>query len=336
MIMLHTNGFIKSVLAFSMLFSIGVQDLCNSTPTCCTNCNLNGPGKVVTRNTASLHANTVKIKWQERFQANAVYQPLQVENGKSYQHELPGEWDAVTGHVGFFHHFEGYGDMFINIIGLPTNQISETQYETLPWDRKAFWVVVDDGAPLHVGADIDGEYIDLETNESVYIYYAQFILYQKQGKDYSLTEYGGEWTYLQLVTDLDNNVLEHFLYVLDINDEIVEELTIQPGDKIQSYTTILDRNDPEIALGVSLDEEFRTVTKEPEFIYEHFTPNKDFVNEQTAGVIDFSQIDLNLVLWGQLEEWNNQTFAYSTVKDLQTLWDDEPASKITDWFLSLF
>lgn len=334
--MQRNHSVIRTTFVLVLVLLTSVQEVSMSQPICCTNCDPTSPGKVVTRNTSIVHPNTVKQINQQKFKAKSTLQPKQAGNGVSYQHTINGEWDTVISQMGFFMDVEGLGNSFINIIGLPTSQIGETEYETFPWDRKAFWVYINDGAPLHLGADFDGEYETLDTQESVYVYYVLFLLYQQQGKDYSNTDNDGEFVYLELVTDLDNNVLEYYAYSLDENDEILDEIQFNIGDGLMPVTTILDLNDPEIAWGVTMEDEYRIITKEPEFTYEHLTPNKDFENTVTAELIDFSQVDLHMVLWAQLEEWNNSTFAYSTAKDLQTKWDDQPQTGIFDWLSGLF
>lgn len=264
----------------------------------------------------------------------------QVQQGNTYQQDLPGEWDNVVGHVGFRQAYDDLPNAFVSVIGLPTFQLDEDSHETGPWDRKVFWIYMDEGGPQHFSGDFQGVFEDETTGEQVYIYSAQNILYQRGGVDYTGTEYNGEWTYIEIVTDFDNNVLEYYLYLLDENDEIAEETTMQIGDRMQSWTTVLDLDDPSIIWLNTIEGDLRTITVEPRFSFEHLTPDVDFVVEKAPNFleIDFSQKDLYLVLWGYYQDPNIgiERVKYSDLKDMQTKWDDQPVTAITNWFTGLF
>lgn len=261
----------------------------------------------------------------------------QVGTENTYQNSLDGNWDYVTGFMGFFYTFEDLGEAFISIIGLETTSEGNGVYQTVPWERKAFWLQVDDGPPLHIGAEFVEAYEDPDyDNQTVYYFTSKNILFQQNGYDYSGTEWNGEWTSLKFITDTDYNVLDYNVQILDENDEVVDERSFEIGDAIQSWTVVFDLNDASSFWVTTMEENFRTITREPQFSFTHLTPNKDFTNDLTRDLIDFSNIDLKLVLLGELDDANgNATFQYSAPMGLGLKWDNAPASEVADWMLHL-
>lgn len=261
-----------------------------------------------------------------------------------YQNHIDGEWTYVVGQIGFFHEFEEIGKTFVSIIGIGTYDEGNGVYSTEDWNREAFWFEVDDGAPMHLAAEFYGEFEDTENpNSTIYVYYSYNLLYRQNGIDYSLTEFNGDWIDFELITDPDNNYIDHNIYIYDENGELIDERKFEIGDQVQSNTAMFDIDDPETIWVATMDEEFRTVQKTPVFSYEHLTPNVDFPNETTKGLIDFSTVDLQLILLGVNEEnteglfnYSNNPLQFSSVIDMGLKWDDEPTTSVMDWFYHFF
>lgn len=256
--------------------------------------------------------------------------------GLTFQHTIPGEWDLVVGEIGFFWNFEtdNVGQAFVSIIGIEAFPDGNEQYTTIPWERKAFWIDVGDGVPMHLAAEYYG-YIAPETEGGdptlVYANYSTY--YRQQGVDYSNTELGGEEITLWLYTDLDNNVLDYEIDRYDENGDPLEPTRFNLGDQIQTWTTLFDLDDPDTIWLTTMEDHFRTITHEPQFKFDHLTPNKDFVNQPTLGNIDFSNIDLQLALFGIKVDpkTGNETYRFSTPKDVGVKWDNV-LSSISTWF----
>lgn len=251
-----------------------------------------------------------------------------------FQHTLNGDWDLVIGQIGFFHDFEDLGTSFVSIIGILTFPEESGVYSTVPWDRKAFWLDVGDGIPMHVAAELyDIEDPEEENGDIHFIYNNYSVSYQKQGIDYSQTEFNGEPINLVLITDLDNNVLDYYIERYDENGVLLETGQFQIGDKIQTWTTIFDLDDPDTIWVTTMEENYRTITSEPQFSYRHLTPNKDFPNSLTQNLIDFSSIDLQLSLFGvNIDKVSGyESYLFSEPKDLGMKWDNV-LSSISSWF----
>lgn len=275
--------------------------------------------------------------------------PKQVTAKRIYQNTIEGNWDYVVGQIGFYHEFEGIGKAFVSIFGIGTYDEGNGVYSTEDWDRQAFWLEVGDGVPLHLAVEFYGEFEEVDDpNSTFYVYYGYNLLYRQNGVDYTGVsydgfEFGGIWIDFELITDPENNYLDHNIYIYDENGELVDERKLEIGDQVQSNTAMFDLDDPETIWVATMDEEFHTVQDIPLIYYKHLTPNVDFPNEKTLGLIDFSNVDLQLVLLGVNEGENDilfnyptNPFQYSSVIDMGLKWDDVPSTSVMDWFLSFF
>lgn len=259
---------------------------------------------------------------------------IKANSGQTYEHSIDGVWDNAIGEIGFFYNFPKTGKAFISIIGLKTQPSGEGAYQTEPWDRKAFFFDVGDGVPMHLSAEYFDEYVDEDDpGLSVKIFYCRNLLYRQKGKDYSKSEYDGEWIDFELLTDGDNNVLDYNMLTLDENDETTGVRKFEIGDQVESWTSVFKLDDPDTIWLTSMEEDFRTIQSEPEFMYTHLTPNVDFPNAVTEGKIDFPTIDLNLILLGVNEADHVETpFQFSTPKRMKLQWDGTTSSGVSDWF----
>ncbi|MBZ0256625.1 hypothetical protein K8I31_11215 [bacterium] len=261
----------------------------------------------------------------------------QANAGQTYEHSIDGAWDYAVGEVGFFYNFPKTGKAFISIIGLKTEPNGDGVYATEPWDRKAFFFDVGDGVPMHLSAEYYDEYVDEDDpNLTVKVFYCSNLLYRQKGKDYSDSEYDGEWIDFELLTDSDNNVLDYNILTLDANDETGEVRKFEIGDEVESWTSVFMLDDPDTIWLTSMEEDFRIIQSAPEFMYTHLTPNVDFPNAVTEGKINFPSIDLNLILLGVNEAENAETpFQFSAPKRMKLQWDGTVSSGVLDWAYSL-
>ncbi|MBI1387157.1 MAG: hypothetical protein GC154_01750 [bacterium] len=252
----------------------------------------------------------------------------------NYEHTLDGVWDDVIAHIGFTFKADDGIDYFVSVIGLGTYPEGNGVYSTDEWDKKVFWIDVGDNVPMHLAAEFVGEfYTDDTETDTIFVYQNLNVLYRQKGKDYSGSELNGEWIYMEIVTDPDNNYLDHEIVFFDENDEEIGTTKLQVGDQIQTWTASFDFNTPDIIWLQTMEEQFRTVTKEPSIYYSHLTPNIDFPNGYTDGKIDFSNVDLEISLLGIKDDakTGETEYFFSAKKELGFKWNNEVSSGVPDW-----
>lgn len=251
------------------------------------------------------------------------------ETTYDFTHTLEGEWEDVVGYVGFQYTSKDTNKEYIAcLIGLPVEALGNNQYKSEGWDKKIFWLDVGDGAPMHVCAIYAPNY---EEDRVTYdnVYWSPNFQYLPAGvQDESQARPCELWMYL----DEDDEVEEVWIDVFDENWEVTKTKELEIGDQLQAFTPLIDYSEPGSFYATSLDESFQTVKKAPVFIYEHMTPNVDFVSEITKGM-DFENTDLLYILYG--ENWGEEDvldFTYSTPLNINLKWGNKPA-KSENWFL---
>lgn len=261
--------------------------------------------------------------------AKKVSPAVEGESVYRFTHTLEGDWDDVVGYVGFQFNFLNDTKKYIAcLIGLPVESIGDNEYQSEAWDKKLFWLDVGDGSIMPVCAIYAPNY---EEDGEVYdnVYWAPNFQYLPPGvQDKSLERPCELWMYL----DEEDEIDEVWVDIYDENWEYTRSKELSVGDQLRAYTPILDPSEPDSFYVVWLEDGFKTVTAEPIFLYEHLTPNVDFVNERTS-YIDYDNVDLLFILYGSSwDEENVYDFAYSTPKDIGLKWSNK-ITKIENWFL---
>jgi len=251
------------------------------------------------------------------------------EKTYEFTQSLPGEWEDVVGYVGFqYTDPSTKKDYIACLIGLYVEPIGNDAYKSEPWDKKIFWLDAGDGAPMHVCAIYAPNYVE-DGVEYDNVYWSPNFLYLPPGvTDESQARFSELWMYL----DEDDEVDEVWVDVYDENYELVESKKLGIGDQLKAFTPVIDTSEPESFLAITLEDRFQTVKKEPLFLYEHMTPNVDFVNEMSKG-FDFDNADLLFIL--HATNYNEEEvcgFTYTKPKNVGIKWGDQPA-KAENWFV---
>lgn len=254
------------------------------------------------------------------------------ETEKTYEftHTLEGEWDDVYGYVGFQYHSQTDNkDYMICLIGLYVEDRGNGVYKSEPWDKKVFWIDVGDGSPLFVCAIYAPNY---EEDGVVYdnVYWAPNFVYLQEGTDgKKIVTPCDMWLFL----DEDDEVEEVWIDIYSPDGEYTKSKELGIGDQISAYLPAIDTSDAGSFYAIVPELHFYTVKSQPLFLYEHMTPNVDFTFEPTKGIIDFENVDLQFLLYGETEsEEGVFDFAFSTPKNINLKWGDKPA-KTENWFL---
>lgn len=283
------------------------------------------PGKIGRRasHTSSLHPST-KRDSRRQVSPNAEAEPTY-----DFTHTLKGEWEDVVGYIGFqYRDYSDNKDYIACLIGLPVESLGNDQYKSEGWDKKIFWLDAGDGAPMHVCAIYAPNYVE-DGVEYDNVFWAPNFEYLAPGvQDQSQARYCELWMYL----DEEDEVEEVWVDVYDANYELLDSKELGIGDQLKAFTPIIDPSEPGAFYSISPDNRFQTIKKEPLFLYEHMTPNVDFVFETYKG-FDFDNIDLLYILYA--ENWDEEDvceFTYSTPKDVGLKWGNKPA-KVENWFL---
>lgn len=245
----------------------------------------------------------------------------------TFTHTLEGDWPDVVGYICF----AGKGSTpeevsYICLIGLATESLGNNEYQSELWDKKIFWIDVGDSSPMHVCAIYAP---DFEENGVAYdnVYWAPNFFYRAPGSDVS--QDCDMWLYL----NEDDEVEEIWI---DIYDESGEQITktkqLAIGDQLFSFTPALYLDEPGVFGIAAAEDRWQTVKAPPVFLYTHMTPNVDFAQSATLGVIDFTNVDLYYILRGEKEnEEGVAECGFSTPKNLNLKWGDVQPSKTGNW-----
>ena len=253
----------------------------------------------------------------------------EVETTYDFTHILPGNWEDVVGYVGF-QYTSRYDnkDYIACLIGLPVESLGNSQYKSEGWDKKIFWLEVGDGAPMHVCAIYAPNYEeDGETYDNVY--WAPNLQYLPPAEQDTTEARPCElWMYL----DENDEVEEVWVDIYDQNWEFTRSKKLGIGDQLRSFTPLIDPSEPGSFFSTSLEYRFQTVKTLPLFLYEHLTPNVDFVNEMSKG-FDFENVDLLYILYSENYNENDVSqFYFSTPKNVNLKWGNVKPTKVENWF----
>ena len=249
---------------------------------------------------------------------------------------LAGTWQEVVGNVCFFHTYpESHETQLINIIGLPTISDGNGGYTTTNWDKKVFWFDPGDGVPMHLSASFtvttDENGNPITDSRS---FFANNVYYRLQGKDYSQSEFGGQYANIWIDTDMDNNPQYWSIDLYDDKGEYTETVEPKAGDQIQTWTASIDTEEPGAFYMTTMEDSYRTITSSMRVFYDHLTPNVDFPNTKTKNMIDFPEVELIYILSAKnVDDQGIPTYGLSKPVNSSNKWKNAVDSSIRSWHL---
>jgi hypothetical protein len=252
---------------------------------------------------------------------------------------LAGSWDSVVGYICFpFKDKIKQDDLYACIIGLRAESIGNDRYQSVGWNKKVFWLDVGDRAPMHVCG----------------IYYPNCVV---DGVAYDNVYWAPNFMYLPPEANLETGEAQDIDIWMSLNDrdevekvwvnlygedadgrETVTKKQLAIGDRLLSFTPVINLENPNYFYGYTMEETYQTVKKIPVFSYTHLTPNVDFVNPMTKDYIDFEKIDLLYVLFGEAHYENSGVYDIEYSYPLSSLagnglkWGDS-STKTENWFV---
>jgi hypothetical protein len=190
----------------------------------------------------------------------------------------------VTAWIGF--EFVDKGEtLFITTLGEEAFQIDATTFALPLWDRKHFWITVDESsAPMAIQPRYAAT--DIITGNEIYV--VDYIGYKKPGIDYSGYQFDMSLSALVIEVDPIQGTIEDIYIEYYTDDEYVGAVNIENGDQLVTLFLGLDKETPDTVSFLSIDD-LITVTQQPELYYEEWYPGITFPCANCNG-LDFSQV----------------------------------------------
>jgi hypothetical protein len=196
----------------------------------------------------------------------------------------------ITAWIGFEHQDEN-GGVFIATSGEEAFKIDDLNYALTLWDKKHFWITINDNSPP---MPIQPRYVATDILTGYEIYVADYLGYKKQNVDYTGFQLGMSVSSLIIEVDPNNGSIQD-LYIdyYDENGNFVESIDFNNGDQIVTFFLGLDKISPDTITLFTI-EDLTTITQKPELHYEEWYPGITFPCTHCAG-LDLSQISFKYI-----------------------------------------